>query len=117
MLQPPAARVLERSDNKVELSLPLTDDFPCFVGHFDGLPVLAGVVQIGWALHLAEHYFARKFQFQALQSNKFQQLVRPPITLHLTLQYLPQKQMVKFHYRNGLGDCSRGALRVEELPA
>lgn len=114
MLTPPDVTLIERDQHRLELLMTLDADMPCFAGHFDGLPVLAGVVQVGWALQLAERYFDCRFAFHALQSTKFQQLVRPPIQLRVSVQYLPEKQMVKFRYRNALGDCSKGAIRVEE---
>lgn len=115
MLLPPSVEVIDQSDHSVELAIEVSPDLPCFAGHFDAFPVLAGVVQIGWALQLAERYFNRRFNCYAQVSNKFQQLIRPPVSLTLTLQYRPEQQLLKFRYRNRLGDCSRGALQVEEL--
>ncbi|MBU2885710.1 hypothetical protein KO507_08045 [Gilvimarinus agarilyticus] len=115
MLLPPEIQVLDQGDNSIELGIELREDLPCFAGHFTDLPVLAGVVQIGWALQLAERFFACRFDCRGQVSNKFQQLVRPPVSLMLSLQYRPEAQQLKFRYRNALGDCSRGVLKVEEV--
>lgn len=102
-----------QSEHRLELEFALTPEHPCFAGHFDGLPVLAAVVQIGWAQALAERYFDRRFVFRALQSNKFQQLIRPPVTLTVELEYRPEKELLTFSYRNARGLCSKGAISVE----
>lgn len=116
MLCPPSQlNKLSVAEYQLECQFDVTPDDPCFNGHFEQLPVLAAVVQIGWALQLAEQHFGHRLHFKALRSNKFQQLVRPPVSLHLTLEYKREKGLLKYCFSNRLGPCSRGGILVEEF--
>ncbi|MCP8900132.1 hypothetical protein [Gilvimarinus xylanilyticus] len=107
---PDSLRLVEAREHLVRWRFDLTPENPCFQGHFDGLPVLAGVVQVAWVHELAVDYFDIKTPFKSLRSNKFQQLVRPPVTMELTLDYQPAKGLVKFTYHNARGVTAKGAL-------
>ena len=113
LLPQPVTRSL--SDHEFCVSLRLQPQDACFAGHFDGLPVLAGVIQVGWVVGFAEQMLERRFEFLGLASNKFLQLVRPPVTLQLTVQYQRDQGRLKFVYRMPNGVCSRGAINVREL--
>ncbi|WP_049721100.1 ApeI family dehydratase [Gilvimarinus polysaccharolyticus] len=114
-MQPPEPIVTQQSANQFTLTLALQAQDPYFSGHFDGLPVLAGVVQLGWVVAYAERLLGRRYKFLGLTSNKFLQLVRPPVTLQLSVQYEPEHQRLKFAYSLPNGVCSRGAINVEEM--
>ncbi len=107
---PEPLTLIEKRENLIHWRFDLTPEHPCFQGHFDGLPVLAGVVQVTWAQQLAVKAFAINAPFKNLRSNKFQQLVRPPVSLHLVLEYKPAKGLVKFTYRSARGVAATGAL-------
>lgn len=110
----PDHEVLEQSGERLVIGMGLQANMSCFAGHFDGLPVLAGVIQIGWVVELAQRYFGKSFSHRGLRSVKFQQLVRPPVELTLTVQWLPERELLKFTYRNKRGRCSSGAISVVE---
>ncbi|MDQ2076973.1 hypothetical protein [Marinimicrobium sp. ABcell2] len=110
----PPYEILEQTDEHLVVTLKLEPDMPCFAGHFDNLPVLAGVVQVGWALDLAQKHFNKTLQFRGFRSVKFQQLVRPPVQLTLTLDWLADRQLLKFSYHNQRGRCSTGGIGVAE---
>ena len=114
MQLPEPIAVQQRADEFI-LTLELQPQEPCFVGHFEGLPVLAGVIQVGWVIAYAERFLQRRFEFLGLASNKFLQLVRPPVSLQLTVQYQPEHKRLKFVYRMPNGVCSRGAINVQEM--
>lgn len=101
------------ADNIVVLTLDIQPELPCFQGHFAVTPVLAGVVQIDWAIRLARDYFAAPLVFQSLQSVKFLRLVLPPLTVTLTLEYLPMRGLLKFSYRTADAKYSTGAIGFE----
>lgn len=113
-MQLPECQVLESAPERVVLSMDLQPDMPYFAGHFEGLPVLAGVMQVGWALALGRRHFGenRLGAFRGLRSTKFQQLVRPPLQLTLTLELKPQTELLKFNYRNHRGVCSSGGIQL-----
>lgn len=97
----------------VEFQLDIQPDLRCFQGHFVEAPVLAGVVQIDWVIHLARTRFAYPLVFCGLQSIKFMRLIRPPQTLSLRLDYLPERGLLKFTYRDQQVNYSAGAIRFD----
>jgi 3-hydroxymyristoyl/3-hydroxydecanoyl-(acyl carrier protein) dehydratase len=99
-------------DNHVSLQFALEPEQSCFRGHFDGAPVLAGVIQLGWVMGFAEQKFHCPWQFRGLNSAKFQRLILPPVELQLDIEYLPQRQLLKFSYRDAEGTYSSGAVQV-----
>lgn len=111
-MQLPQYQLLESGPARVVLCMELTPDLDCFEGHFEGLPVLAGVVQVGWALDLARLHFEHPLVFRGLRSSKFQQLVRPPVQLNLTLDLLANRELLKFRYDSQRGICSSGGITV-----
>lgn len=111
-MQLPDYQRLEQDSQRLVLSLSVREELDCFRGHFEGLPVLAGVVQLDWALRLAEHYWGGPLVFREMVSAKFQQLVRPPVTLTLTLKRRPGQ--LRYRYENHRGVCSSGAIRLDE---
>jgi 3-hydroxymyristoyl/3-hydroxydecanoyl-(acyl carrier protein) dehydratase len=112
MMQLPRYQLLESSPTRVVLRMSLAPDLHCFEGHFEGLPVLAGVVQVGWALDLARLHFEHPLVFRGLRSSKFQKLVRPPAQLNLTLDLLAERELLKFRYDSQRGVCSSGGITV-----
>ncbi len=111
---PSTIEIIEASATRRVFEFELDEQHPCFEGHFQGLPVLAGVVQIAWVYQLAQQYFDASMVFLGLKSNKFQQLVRPPIRLRLTLQYQSEKGLIKFTYHSSRGVTAKGAIAVQE---
>ncbi|PAU52994.1 acyl-CoA synthetase family protein [Pseudomonas indica] len=92
----------------LELEVPL--DLAHFTGHFPRTPVLPGVVQIDWALHLANEYLAVPTRFAGMEVLKFQQLARPGDRLQLTLRFDAERGKLHFAYRNGEAPCSSGRI-------
>lgn len=95
------------------LKFDLRADDSCFRGHFEAAPVLAGVIQVGWAMTLSEQKFQSAWQFRGLQSVKFQRLILPPVSLQLELEHLPARQLLRFTYSDEGGVYSSGAIRVD----
>lgn len=93
-------------------TLDIHPDLRCFKGHFDMAPVLAGVVQVDWAIRLASEHFAAKLTFRGMQSIKFLRLIRPPLLLNLTIDYLPERRLLKFSYRDGEVTYSSGIILI-----
>jgi 3-hydroxymyristoyl/3-hydroxydecanoyl-(acyl carrier protein) dehydratase len=112
-MRPPEPTVQQLCEHEFTLTFTLQPHDPCFAGHFDGLPVLAAVVQIGWVMAYAERFLAHRYRFMGLTSNKFLHLVRPPVTLELNVQYRPEHERLQFVYRRAGQVCSRGAIQVQ----
>jgi acyl-coenzyme A synthetase/AMP-(fatty) acid ligase len=94
---------------QLDLGVPL--DLAHFSGHFPRTPVLPGVVQIDWAIALAQELIADLPPcFQGMEVLKFQQLARPGDRLHLTLRFDRERSKLHFAYRNGDAPCSSGRI-------
>lgn len=114
-MRPPEPKVQQLCEHEFTLTFTLPPHNPCFEGHFDDLPVLAAVVQIGWVIAYAERFLAQRYRFLGLISNKFLHLVRPPVALELKVQYRPEHEYLQFVYRRAGQVCSRGTIQVQEL--
>jgi len=71
-----------------------------FAGHFPGLPILPGVVQIHWATYFARAHLPVSGDFSLLENVKFQALLLPDARLELTLDWDPAKRRLEFSYAN-----------------
>lgn len=94
--------------------LALSEELDAFSGHFPGMPVLPGVVQIDWAIRLAlahglicEVPATRDFQV------KFHSLVRPGMPLALVLRVDRLKGWLFFDYLSGETTMSAGRVVLE----
>lgn len=97
------------SDDGVELRLHVDAGHHCFSGHFPGFPLVPGVVQVAWAVQLAEQFLPAKGAVQTLDRLKFMRPICPGDTISLTLQRVGADQ-VRFAYRND--DLSLAAGRL-----
>lgn len=93
---------------QLELEVPL--DLAHFTGHFPQTPILPGVVQIDWALALAQQLMPLPPRFVGMEVLKFQQLARPGDRLQLNLRFDAARGKLYFTYRNGTANCSSGRI-------
>jgi ApeI dehydratase len=85
-------------------------DLAIFDGHFPSIPILPGVVQVDWAVHLARVHLRVDGRFKGITATKFRRLVRPGMELALTLEHLPAAGELRFEYL--LGDALASIGRV-----
>lgn len=104
---------LSTEEHSLQAQFYITEDLPYLKGHFDKKPVLPGVVQVGWALSLAEKAFARSFVFRGLKGMKCTQLVLPPIDIEFKVRFFPDKHYLKFESRTPVGKCASGVILLE----
>tara|TARA_R110002167_G_scaffold22419_1_gene80470 strand:- start:372 stop:713 length:342 start_codon:yes stop_codon:yes gene_type:complete len=75
------------TDLSLLLELKILPEIIYFEGHFEGMPVLAGVVQIGWVLHYAALFLeVDKSKFQQIVQMKFTQVIRPDMVVSLSIE-------------------------------
>jgi len=114
--------VRERPKSAEAQSLPIENPYerkyrlkiPCdllyFGGHFPQAPVLPGVVQIGWAMELAERDLLPEvcpdFSFGGMEVLKFAQLIRPADEVLLRLFFDNEKRKLHFQFSAGGKPCS-----------
>lgn len=106
----PEVRALEGSGSAVTLALFVPANLFYFDGHFDGAPLLPGVVQVDWARHFARLHLALPARFRAMHALKFQQPVLPGSALRLELHYDAPKNSLQFRYVSDAGQHASGRL-------
>ncbi len=102
-------------DLRLDLIVPL--DLAHFTGHFQTTPILPGVVQVDWAINLAQRLLSVPPKFVGMEVLKFQQLVRPGDRISLTLRFDSERNKLHFAYRNGGSSCSSGRILLEAAHA
>jgi acyl-CoA synthetase (AMP-forming)/AMP-acid ligase II len=106
----PQSRLLKRDCEHAVFELIAPDDLVYFNGHFNGQPILAGVVQIDWAIAFGRRCFALPPQFRAIQMLKFRRLIRPATPFRLDLTYQPASATLSFKISTALGTHASGQL-------
>ena len=99
-----------REANRLELSLRVPADLAYFEGHFPGLPILPGVVQIDWSIKLARSRLSVRGEFAAAENLKFLAIVAPGARLTLLLD-LAADTRLGFNYFFEKKKFSSGTLR------
>ncbi|QCP50608.1 AMP-dependent synthetase [Trinickia violacea] len=79
-----------------------------FAGHFPGLAILPGVVQIDWAMKLAAEQVEGVREIASIDRLKFMAPVPPGAVLQLTLAPDAARGRVRFAYRLGERECASG---------
>lgn len=88
--------------NSATLELLVSKELDYFQGHFPGLPILPGVVQVDWAIRFAQqHLGIPAGRFVALKALKFSAPVRPDTQLALLLHWRSESNRLDFAYMAG----------------
>jgi len=109
----PAWQELERGEGSVRLSLTVPADLLYFDGHFDGNPILPGVVQLDWAIARGRLYFSVPPVFRGVSMLKFQQVIQPGATVQLELVWDSAKSNLQFRYLSEAGQHASGRIAFE----
>ncbi|MDA8230033.1 MAG: hypothetical protein M0006_01705 [Magnetospirillum sp.] len=98
---------------EAEIDIALDPGLSWFQGHFPGMPILPGVVQIDWALEFARRHLglgiaaARQFQV------KFKATMAPGDRPTLALRHDPGRGRLAFEYRRAGQVCAAGSVTLE----
>jgi 3-hydroxymyristoyl/3-hydroxydecanoyl-(acyl carrier protein) dehydratase len=84
--------------NLASLQLSVHAGLDGFDGHFDGAPVVPGVLQIYWALQFANQYLRplSPFDISGMEAVKFQQVMTPGLEVKLELEIVNAKLLFAF---------------------
>ena len=92
------------------LTLRIPENLAYFAGHFDEIPVVAGVVQIQWAVFYAQQYLGLSGSFTHMEVIKFKELLLPNQQLELHLCYHKVLGKLTFCYQSASTEYSSGRL-------
>lgn len=112
MLTLPEIDSLERAPDGLRLGFRLPAGLEYFEGHFPQVPLLPGVVQIGWAVELAKAHLgphsAALGRFRSLANVKFMRVLQPGASVRLRLTEHRENRELEFEYHDGEMVCSSG---------
>ncbi|MDD2759402.1 MAG: AMP-dependent synthetase [Methylomonas sp.] len=98
----------------VLLTLRVPENLTYFIGHFDQIPIVPGVVQIQWAVHYAREYLGVTGVFSHMEAVKFKELLLAGLPLQLDLRYHPQSFKLEFCYRSEAAEYSSGRIHFHD---
>lgn len=82
-------------------------------GHFPEKPILAGVVQLQWAVELASAVFTNLRNFKGIEALKFHRIIEPHARLTLALELTEATGKLHFSFSSEDGVHSQGRLLFE----
>ncbi|MGB8423322.1 AMP-binding protein [Paraburkholderia sp.] len=103
-----------RSADTLHYELRVPPTLVHFAGHFPGLPILPGVVQVHWAMRLAAEQLPAVRELVSVDRLKFMAPVSPGAVLNLTLAHDAARGRVQFTYRLSGRDCASGVIVYRE---
>lgn len=110
VLLPDVLNVRREGDAKVALDLHVPASLIHFNGHFPGLPILPGVVQIDWAVRMARAHLSIVGEFATMENIKFHAFLVPDTGLELDLVWDAEKGRLEFVYSGGQRKYSSGRI-------
>ncbi len=112
----PRVMTLTGDESNVCARLDVSPDLACFRGHFPSQPVLPGVVQLHWAVQVAQACFAIESVPREIKRLKFKHIVVPPQELTLTVTRRGPLE-IQFEFCSAATKNSEGRLLFDEKPA
>ena len=91
--------------------LRVPSDLPIFAGHFPAMPIVPGVVQLGWVAELAQAHGLAAGPFGGIVSAKFRRILRPGVELQVRLQPGRLEGELQFEFKAGDFVVSCGRLK------
>ena len=115
----PAVLALTRNDDAAHFcwnaQLSVAADLPCLQGHYPGMPILAGVVQLHWAALLYRQYSADLRGVAGVTRLKFNRLIRAGDVVQLTLEGRRGANEFTFSYWCDGQRCTNGRIKLRDV--
>ena len=104
----PVQRLLERDAQRAVLELSAPSDLCYFNGHFPGVPILAGVVQIHWVITCGRQFFDLPPVFRGIHALRFRHILGPDKPFRLELVHEPLTSCLSFKITSPVGTHASG---------
>lgn len=85
-------------------------DLPVFSGHFPGLPVVPGIMQVGWVAELAREHALVTGRCRGVVTAKFRRLLLPGMHIDASLDGGSRSGQLQFRFKCGSDVVSVGRL-------
>lgn len=112
MTQTPRVLGEQRQQDQWLLDLEISAGLDCFDGHFPGVPIVAGVVQLDWAVAFGRQRMVIPTRFRRLLMLKFMRVIQPGDPVRLSLR--SEHGELSFGYANADGEFSSGRMGFED---
>jgi acyl-CoA synthetase (AMP-forming)/AMP-acid ligase II/3-hydroxymyristoyl/3-hydroxydecanoyl-(acyl carrier protein) dehydratase len=110
----PLQRLVERNTRRAVVELAAPGDLFYFNGHFPGMPILAGVVQIDWVIACGRQCFDLPPVFLGIHALKFQRIIIPENPFRVELAHEPATSCLSFKITSRVGTHTSGTLMFGE---
>jgi 3-hydroxymyristoyl/3-hydroxydecanoyl-(acyl carrier protein) dehydratase len=105
----------ETADDSVKLTFKVQASLDYFKGHFPDTPILAGVVQLDWAVNFAyEHLNLSSTTVRQVEVLKFKEMIHPDQIINLSLIRKSDHKFL-FQYQSEKGVHASGRILLEEI--
>ena len=104
---------LDRSELALRCRLQVPYDLPIFRGHFPSVPIVPGVLQVGWAIELARAHGLAAGRCRGISMVKFRRIVQPGMCLAARLATGQQNRQLQFSYELDGTVVTTGRLQIE----
>ena len=95
---------------RADFELVVPEELYYLQGHFPGRPVLPGVVQVHWAITLAQRVLSLQPNFIGIEALKFHRIIEPLTPLRLALEQSEDAAKLRFSYTSDFGTHSQGRI-------
>ncbi|WP_296660965.1 AMP-binding protein [Paraburkholderia sp.] len=102
-------------ENHVHAELRVPPTLVHFAGHFPGLPILPGIVQVDWAVRIARCHIPGIGTVRSIDHLKFKAPVPPGASLTLNLTHDASRARVRFAFQRDGRDCTSGTIVYGEV--
>ncbi|HVH07863.1 MAG TPA: AMP-binding protein [Myxococcota bacterium] len=104
----------ERAEQSLAREITVPEDLVFLEGHFEGFPVVPGVVQVGWVMEAAQAAFGTAPRLAAIENLKFKDVLLPGQRLRLEVEWSRARDVLRFRLAAGERVFSTGRLRLRK---